>query len=72
MTFSKEHLVVLANYKMPFGRYKGERLLFLPEAYFVRFAQKGWPQGILGRHMQEMYELKAQGLEDLLRPLVQR
>lgn len=72
MTFSKEHLVVLANYKMPFGRYKGERLLFLPESYFVWFAQKGWPQGILGRHMQEMYELKAQGLEDLLRPLVQR
>jgi uncharacterized protein (DUF3820 family) len=72
MIFSKTHLVVLANYKMPFGRYKGQRLLFLPEAYFVWFAQKGWPQGTLGNYMRETYELKSQGLEDLLRPLVER
>ena len=64
-----EHLKELANYKMPFGKYKGRYLLDLPEAYFVWFKQKGFPQGKLGRMMQEMHELKINGLEPLLHPL---
>lgn len=66
------HLKELANYKMPFGKYKDQRLLFLPEAYFVWFQQKGFPQGKLGRMMQEMFEIKVNGLEGLLKPLVER
>ncbi|MAZ72912.1 MAG: hypothetical protein CMC70_07170 [Flavobacteriaceae bacterium] len=66
------HLKELANYKMPFGKYKNQRLLNLPEAYFVWFQQKGFPQGKLGRMMQEMFEIKVNGLEGLLKPFVER
>jgi uncharacterized protein (DUF3820 family) len=66
----KGHLIELANYKMPFGKYKDEYLVNLPEAYYVWFKQKGFPQGKLGRFMQEMHELKINGLEGLLRKLI--
>lgn len=61
------HLIELANYKMPFGKYKGEYLVNIPEYYFVWFKQKGFPEGKLGRMMQEMYEIKLNGLEGMLK-----
>jgi uncharacterized protein (DUF3820 family) len=64
------HLVELANYKMPFGKYKGRYLVNLPEAYFIWFAQKGFPEGKLGEMMREMQQIKINGLEDLLRKLI--
>lgn len=64
------HLEELANYKMPFGKYKDRYLVNLPEAYFVWFKQKGFPQGKLGLFMQEMHEIKINGLEDLVRKLI--
>jgi uncharacterized protein len=64
------HLIELANYKMPFGKYKGQLLVNLPEAYFVWFKQKGFPEGKLGKMMEEMYELKLNGLEGLLKKLL--
>jgi len=66
-----DHLIELANYRMPFGKYKDEYLVNLPEAYFVWFQQKGFPQGKLGRLMMEMYELKINGLDSMLRKLIQ-
>ncbi|GER58965.1 DUF3820 family protein [Patiriisocius marinus] len=68
----KEHLKRLANYKMPFGKYKGSYLVNIPEPYYVWFKQKGFPQGALGNLLQEMYEIKLNGLEDLIRPLIKR
>ncbi len=64
-----EHLRELANYRMPFGKYKGRHLVDLPEPYVVWFSQKGFPKGKLGGLLREMYEIKLNGLEDLLRPL---
>jgi len=61
-------LYELANYRMPFGKYKGRRLLDLPEAYLVWFQQKGWPEGKLGRLMQEIYGIKREGAEFVLKP----
>ena len=69
---SPEHLMELANYKMPFGKYKGQFLVNLPEAYYVWFQQKGFPNGKLGNFMKEMYEIKVNGLEQLIRPLIER
>lgn len=66
------HLEELANYKMPFGKYKGEYLVNLPEPYYTWFRQKGFPEGKLGRFMQEMDEIKINGLEDLLKSLIRR
>lgn len=67
-----EHLVELANYKMPFGKYKDEYLLNIPEYYYTWFSRKGFPQGKLGRLMQEMHEIKINGLEELLQKLIKK
>jgi uncharacterized protein len=64
-----EALYELANYRMPFGKYKGTRLVDLPEPYVVWFRQKGFPKGKLGDLLQAMYEIKLNGLEDVLAPL---
>ncbi|RFN57721.1 DUF3820 family protein [Marixanthomonas ophiurae] len=67
-----KHLEELANYKMPFGKYKDQYLVNIPEPYYVWFKQKGFPQGKLGGLMQEMYEIKLNGLEGLLKKLIKR
>jgi uncharacterized protein (DUF3820 family) len=65
----KEYLLKLARATMPFGKYAGRHLVDLPEDYVVWFKQKGFPPGLLGRQLQEIYEIKLNGLEYLLRPL---
>lgn len=68
MSFSdnKKALVELANYKMPFGKYKGEYLIDIPEYYYTWFNQKGFPEGKLGFMMQQMHEIKINGLESVI------
>lgn len=62
-------LLELAAATMPFGKYAGRRLIDLPEAYVVWFAQKGFPAGKLGEQLQAVYEIKLNGLEYLFKPL---
>ncbi|NQT94604.1 MAG: DUF3820 family protein [Lentisphaerae bacterium] len=62
-------LTKLANWRMPFGKYKGRRLIDLPEPYVVWFSRQGFPRGELGRLMQTLYEIKLNGLEHLVEPL---
>ena len=64
-----EDLVKIANMKMPFGRFKGMALIDLPEPYVVWFRKQGFPEGELGRLFTQLYEIKLNGLEPLLRPL---
>ncbi len=66
VNFDKRKLVELAHYRMPFGKYKGRYLVDLPEAYFVWFKQKGFPDGKLGRLLQSMHEIKINGLEGII------
>jgi len=63
-----EDLVRLANWRMPFGKYKGTVLVDLPEPYVVWFFNKGLPKGKLGELMQTLYVIKVNGLEPLLDP----
>lgn len=63
----QDHLIELAHYKMPFGKYKGRYLVDIPEAYYIWFKQKGFPEGKLGRLLQEMTEIKTNGLEPIVR-----
>lgn len=60
----------LANYRMPFGKYLGRRLLDLPEPYVVWFKRKGFPKGKLGAMLESVYEIKTNGLERLFDPFV--
>ena len=72
MTLDPDHQVLLdaVNQTMPFGKYKGRRLLELPEPYLVWFKQQGFPAGKLGEQLALMYEVKLNGLEGTLRPLL--
>lgn len=58
------------NQVMPFGKYAGRKLIHLPEPYLVWFNSKGFPEGKLGRQLALIYEIKLNGLEKMLAPLV--
>lgn len=66
MEVDKKALIELAHYKMPFGKFKGSYLIDIPEYYFTWFKEKGFPQGKLGFMMQQMHEIKINGLEELV------
>ncbi|WP_299103369.1 DUF3820 family protein [uncultured Winogradskyella sp.] len=59
-------LIELAHYKMPFGKYKDQYLVDIPEAYYVWFQQKGFPEGKLGKMMRQMFDIKINGLESMI------
>lgn len=66
---SKERLVKLAFYKMPYGKYKGQYLSDIPEAYFIWLRNQGLPKGLFGEMLSEIIEIKTNGLEYLLREI---
>ena len=63
-------VLAAAALPMPFGRFKGTRLIDLPEPYVVWFKGQGFPSGKLGQQLALIYEIKANGLEKLIRPLL--
>ena len=65
-----QELIELVNFEMPFGRFKGRKLIDLPEPYVVWFKNEGFPIGKLGTRLAIMYEIKLNGLEAMLRPLL--
>ncbi|WP_318440741.1 DUF3820 family protein [Photobacterium leiognathi] len=68
--FQQEHVIKLANMKMPFGKYAGRVLIDLPEEYLLWFAnKKQFPSGELGDLMQFCLALKIEGLDSVVRPL---
>ncbi len=72
MNSEQKQLVTLAHAKMPFGKYEGRYLIDLPEYYIVWYSNKGFPKGELGRQLQMIYELKLNGLEELIRNIKKR
>ena len=67
---NQHELVILASTKMPYGKYQGRYLAHLPENYLVWYHQKGFPAGKLGQQLGLMYEIRLNGLEKLICPLV--
>jgi uncharacterized protein len=65
------YFIKLANTRMPFGKYKGRYLVNLPETYLIWFRQQGLPDNELGRMLEEIIEIKTNGLEYLIRPLIE-
>ncbi len=59
----------LLTTKMPFGKHAGRLLVDLPEPYVVWLVGNNLPSGELGRQLLEIYEIKVNGLESMLRPL---
>ena len=55
--------------KMPFGKYKNVLVSDLPISYLEWFAQKGFPKGRLGVMLATIYEIKLNGLTEIIDPL---
>ena len=68
----KNFLIKLAHTKMPYGKYEGRYLIDLPEFYIVWYNNKGFPKGQLGVMLAQVYELKLNGLEDIIRNIKKR
>ena len=67
-----QQLIEAINQIMPFGKYAGRPLLKLPEPYLVWFNQQGFPDGKLGEQLALMYEVKRNGLEEILEPMLRQ
>lgn len=66
----KAQLIEIANTEMPFGKYKGRKLIDLPEEYLLWFARKdAFPAGRLGELMAFTMLIKSEGLAHLVQPL---
>ena len=70
MIESETLMIEAINQVMPFGKYAGRKLLQLPEPYLVWFNSKGFPEGKLGQQLALVYEIKLNGLEGMLQPLL--
>ena len=64
-----ELLKTLVSMPMPFGKYKGTILCDLPVSYLEWFHREGFPKGKLGMLLGTIYEIRINGLEQLLEPL---
>lgn len=64
---SSKALLELAHAKMHFGKFKGRYLSELPEYYLIWFRQQGFPKGKTGELLQQVLEIKVNGMEDILR-----
>ena len=56
----------LVTERMPFGKYKGTLLCDLPTYYLEWFSTKGFPKGKLGMQLATLFEIKTNGLEEIL------
>jgi len=68
-SFNPESLYKLNNMKMPFGKHAGMPLIDLPETYVVWFYEQGFPDGEIGKLLAELYEIKVNGLESLVKSI---
>lgn len=64
-----EILQEICTQKMPFGKYKDTVIADLPINYLEWFHRQGMPKGKLGMQLSTIYEIKLNGLMDLLIPI---
>lgn len=64
-----EILQEICSATMPFGKYKDTVIADLPISYLEWFHRQGMPPGKLGMQLSTIYEIKVNGLMDLLTPI---
>jgi uncharacterized protein (DUF3820 family) len=63
----KQILLEIVINQMPFGKYKGTLLCDLPVSYLEWFLREGgFPEGKLGMQLSTVYEIKSNGLDEIL------
>ena len=68
----KEILTSLVTTKMPYGKYKDTLLCNIPMYYLEWIKRQGFPKGKLGVQLETIFEIKLNGLEHLLKPLMNK
>jgi len=68
--FDRKFMISLVRARMPFGKYKDRYITQLPVHYLEWFKRKGFPDGKLGQYLSTMYEIKTNGLTDILQPII--
>jgi len=69
----KKILEEIVKVKMPYGKFKGRILCDLPDFYLEYFKRNGgFPKGRLGVQMETVYEIKLNGLQEILDNLKKR
>ncbi|MFK7757871.1 MAG: DUF3820 family protein [Flavobacteriales bacterium] len=70
---NKDLLRQIVITRMPFGKYKGTLLCDLPDFYLEYFKRNGgFPKGKLGEQLETVYEIKLNGLNEIIDNLKQR
>jgi uncharacterized protein len=67
---SQQQLIEAATQLMPYGKYRGYRLIDLPEPYLVWMNREGFSDTQLGRQLALIYEIKLNGLDGMVRQAV--
>jgi len=57
---------------MPYGKYEGRYITDLPVHYLEWFERTGFPEGRLGEYIATMYEIKINGLMEIVYPLIKQ
>ncbi|AUZ81873.1 DUF3820 family protein [Aeromonas sp. ASNIH1] len=55
---SDERILLTLASKMPYGKYKGRRIIDIPEPYLVWMARSGFLADTLGQSLALAYEIK--------------
>ena len=68
--FDRKFMIALVRAQMPYGKYKDRYITQLPVHYLEWFKREGFPEGKLGQYLSTMYEIKINGLTDILQPII--
>ncbi len=67
--YDSSFLIKMVQAKMPFGKYEGHYVTELPVYYLEWFNREGFPSGQLGQYLSTMFEIKTNGLDEILAPI---
>lgn len=68
---NNEILKEIITTPMPYGKYKGTIIADLPIYYLEWFSSQGFPRGKLGMLLSTVFEIKTNGLQEIIDNLKQ-